>query len=78
MSARTKRISNDANTRAKIQTTKIIQRLQKHIDGDLELSNTQVLAATTLLKKTLPDQKAMELSGELNIPQVITKDLSGQ
>jgi len=78
MSARIKRISNDANTRAKIKTTKIIQRLQQHIDGELELSNTQVLAATTLLKKTLPDQKAMELSGELNIPQVITKDLSGQ
>ena len=78
MPARTKRISNDANTRAKIQTTKIIQRLQKHIDGELELSQSQVNAATTLLKKTLPDQKAMEISGELNIPQVVIKDLSGE
>lgn len=78
MPARTKRISNDANTRAKIQCTKIVQRLQQHIDGKVEMSATQVKAAETLLKKVLPDQRSMEISGELNLPIVIIKDLTGE
>lgn len=74
-----KRISNDANTRSKIKTTHIIKRLTDHVDSDGDLlTPSQVQAALGLLKKTLPDQKAMEISGELNIPQVITKDLSGE
>ena len=78
MAKRTRRISNDENTRAKIKTTLIINRLTDHIEDKIELSQTQVTAALGLLKKTLPDQKAMEISGELNIPQVIRKDLSGE
>ncbi len=79
MAARTRRIANDANTRAKIKTTWLIKRLTDHIasdDGDI-MTQSQVNAAIALLKKTLPDQKATEISGELNIPQVILKDLSG-
>lgn len=74
-----KRITNDANTRAKIKTSAIINRLTKHIgyEGDL-MTPSQVQAALGLLKKTLPDQKAMEISGELNLTQVIIKNLSGE
>ena len=79
MAARTKRISNDANTRAKIKTTWLIKRLTDHIghDGDL-LTQSQVTAAIALLKKTLPDQKAMEITGDPDRPLVIIKDLSGE
>lgn len=44
----------------KIKTTQIIRRLQKHIDGKLELSATQVSAAQTLLRKVIPDLASTE------------------
>lgn len=51
--------------RQAIQTTMIIKRLTKHIDGKVDMSSTQVTAALGLLKKALPDLKAMEHSGEI-------------
>ena len=61
MPARTRRIANDTNTRAKIQTTQIAKRLTKHILGELEMTATQVTAALGLLRKTLPDLAVIEL-----------------
>lgn len=51
--------------REKIQTSMIINRLQDHINGTIELSSTQVSAALGLLKKTAPDLSAVEQSGEV-------------
>ena len=61
MAARTRRISIDDNTRAKIQATQLINRLTKHALEDLELSTTQVRAIEILLKKVLPDLQAIEV-----------------
>lgn len=72
MPARTVKIRHDENTRAKIQTSQIINRLAKHILGKLELSPTQVRAAEILLKKTLPDLTNVEHSaGEGLVPFVM-------
>jgi hypothetical protein len=65
MAARTRRIFCDDNTRAKIQTTQIIKRLMGHILGEIKLESSQVTAALGLLKKTIPDLSAVEVSGEL-------------
>ena len=46
---------HDESTRAAIQVRQIVNRLQKHIDGAVEMSTTQIRAAEILLKKTLPD-----------------------
>ena len=53
---------HSAMTRAKIQTTQIINRLHKLVMGDVEMKPTQVTAALGLLKKTLPDLSAVEMS----------------
>ena len=53
------------NTRKRIQTTMIVKRLEKHIDGEVEMTSTQVTAALGLLRKTLPDLSAVEHSGEI-------------
>ena len=50
-----------AKSRSAIKTTKIINKLQDHIDGLVELDATQVSAAQTLLRKTLPDLKVSEM-----------------
>lgn len=67
MAARIHKIRHDDETRAKIQTSQLINRLTEHALGDLKLEPTQVRAIEVLLKKTLPDLTATELSGGLEI-----------
>jgi len=57
MAAR-KKIFQDQNTREKIRVSYLINRLTNHIDGSVELSNTQLKAIEILLKKSLPDLSA--------------------
>jgi len=52
--------------REAIKTSMILNRLTDHVDNKVELSATQVTAALGLLRKTLPDLKATEHSGEID------------
>ena len=63
MAARTKKIRHDDETRAKIQAALLINRLQDHVMGEVELDSAQVSSAKTLLNKVLPDLRATEVSG---------------
>lgn len=67
MPARIRRIVHDENTRAKIQTTQLINRLTSHALGEIELSSTQVKAIEILIRKTLPDLSAVNVDGNLNL-----------
>lgn len=49
--------------RQKIRVSNIIARLDKHIDGKIEMSTTQVQAARILLDRTVPTLTSTELSG---------------
>lgn len=49
--------------KAKIQASQIINRLQNHIDGKIELSPTQVSAAKILLDRSVPTLSSVEMSG---------------
>ncbi len=49
------------NTRKRIKTTMIVKRLIDHIDGNIELTATQIRAAEILLNKTLPNLQALEI-----------------
>lgn len=55
-------------TRDKIDTTTIINKLNKHVKGELEMESTQIRAAEILLKKTLPDLQAITHSGDEDEP----------
>jgi hypothetical protein len=44
--------------RQKIRTSMLINRLQNHVAGKLDMSKTQIQAAGILLRKTLPDMVA--------------------
>jgi hypothetical protein len=50
------------DVRAKIQTSQLINRLTDHALGIIELSPTRVRAIEILIKKTLPDLSAVDLS----------------
>ena len=65
MAARIKKIRHDEETRAKIQTSQIVNRLQDHVLGKVDLKPTQVASALGLLKKTIPDLSASENKTEV-------------
>ena len=70
MAAR-KNLSHDNKTREKIQTTQLVKRLEDHILKDLDLSATQIKAIEILLKKTMPDLKQVEVTGDVDKPIAI-------
>ena len=76
MAARTRRIAHDANTRAKIKASQIINRLQKHIDGEVELESTQIRAAEILLNKCLPNLQSVEMKVEGEVATVTRTAMS--
>ena len=55
MAARTNKIRHDEQTRLKIKTSQLINRLQNHALGECDMTSTQVRAAEIALKKVLPD-----------------------
>jgi hypothetical protein len=52
---------HDERTRAKIQTSQIINRLNAYVKGDVVMEAGQVTAALGLLRKTIPDLSATTL-----------------
>lgn len=57
-----------AEMRARIQATLLLKKMQDHALGVSEMSPTQIRAAEILLKKTMPDLSAVELSGDPDKP----------
>lgn len=53
--------SRALETRARIQAAALVNRLQAHALGELDMSHTQVRAIECLLRKVLPDLQAAEI-----------------
>jgi hypothetical protein len=68
MAARSRKVRHDDETRRRIQTSQLINRLENHVLSNSEMSSTQLRAAEVLLRKTLPDVSAVEMTGEDNGP----------
>lgn len=66
MAKRTLRPRHSDEIRAKIQTSQLINRLTAHALGQIELNPAQVRSIEILLKKSIPDLSAVEMSGELS------------
>lgn len=59
--------------RESIQSQKLLMRLVGHANGEIELTRDQIKSIEILLKKTMPDLKAIEHSGEIKADLNITK-----
>ncbi len=70
MAARINKIRHDDETRAKIKSAQIINRLHSHVMGEVELSATQVSAGLGLLRKTIPDLSQAEIKSETTVRYV--------
>lgn len=56
-----------ANVRERIQTSMLVNRLTNHALGKVKMEPSQVRAIEILLRKTLPDLQATELSGGMEV-----------
>lgn len=66
MAERMARVEMDYEHRSRIQTTKLVERLQDHALGAIQMTNSQIRAAIALLKKTIPDLAAVEVTGDVS------------
>jgi hypothetical protein len=57
--------------REKIRASQIINRLQKHFFGELELSPTQIRTAEILLRKCVPDLKQTDITATSTVRYVV-------
>lgn len=67
MAARTTKIRHDDETRAKIQASQLINRLEDHALNGAKMEPSQIKAIEILLRKTLPDLSAVEMSGGMTM-----------
>ena len=67
MAARLSRSHSDT-VRQKIQASNLIHRLQKHIDGEIELSASQIRAIEILLDRSVAKLKTIQHTGDENQP----------
>lgn len=54
--------------RVKIQNSNILNALLEHVEGERDMSPSQVTAGVALMKKVLPDLQAMQHSGDVENP----------
>lgn len=54
--------------RDKIKNSNILNALIEHVEGEREMSSTQVTAALGLLKKALPDLQSVEIGSDPEKP----------
>lgn len=80
MAARTVKIRHDDETRAKIRTTQLLNRLNNHVFKETKVSSTQLKAIEILLRKSLPDLSAVTISSDpenpLEVVSMTTQDRS--
>jgi len=60
--AERKNLSHQAIVRERIQTSQLINRLEGHALGDIEMTQSQMKAAEILLRKSLPDLSSVALT----------------
>ena len=63
MAARLSR-SHSETVRQKIQASNLINRLQKHIDGEIELTSTQLKAIEMLLDRSVAKLQTIQHVGD--------------
>lgn len=67
MAARTNKPNHEEKTKALIRASQLLNRLTEHANGNIEMTQSQVNAARIVIGKAIPDLKAIEHSGDLNI-----------
>lgn len=68
MAARKNRVTLSDTWKERIKTGVIMERVQAHLMGEIELSSTQMSAAKLLLGKLIPDLNRTTVEGDPDKP----------
>ncbi len=78
MTARTLRPYQDERTRAAIQSTMLVRRLQDCALGKTKMTREQIKCAEILLRKTIPDLASLQVGGDASNPlTIVVRKFSG-
>ena len=69
MAARKRKLTLSDSWKDRISAGMIMARLVKHLDGEIDLSPTQIKAADIILRKIVPDLARTENTGANGGPQ---------
>jgi hypothetical protein len=58
--------------RQKIQASVLVDRLHKHVMGEIEMTASQITAAQTLLDRSVPKLQQIQHSGDSDNPVAMT------
>ena len=64
MAARRNKTKHDDKTKRLISASQLLNRLISHANGEIEMTASQVNAAKIVIGKSIPDLKAIEVTGE--------------
>lgn len=64
MAARTNKPNHEEKTKRLIQASQLLNQLAKHAKGEIAMTQSQVNAAKVVIGKSIPDLKAIEVTGD--------------
>jgi hypothetical protein len=68
--AKRKQLFHPDDVKAKIQASQLINRLQRHALGEIEMTTTQIASAKILLDKSVPNLSSSEIKSETTVRYV--------
>jgi len=74
MAARKRTVKLGSEWRERIRVAKILERVEKHALGEVEMKTSELKAAEILLRKSLPDLASVEHTGELAVKHLTEMD----
>lgn len=78
MAARTRKVALTDSWKENIRASMIMNRLVKHVEGEVQMSPTQIKAAQIILAKIVPDLARTEMTGPNGGPiAVAAMDVKG-
>ncbi len=78
MAARKRKVALTDDWKQNIRASMIMNRLVQHVDGEIDLTPTQINAAKIVLGKILPDLARSEMTGQDGGPiNIAAVDITG-
>jgi hypothetical protein len=78
MAARKRKVALTDDWKENIRASMIMNRLVKHVEGEVDMTPTQINAAKIVLGKILPDLARSELTGQDGAPITVAAiDMKG-
>jgi len=76
MAARKNKTTLNDDWKKRIQASQVMNRLQDHLNGEIELTATQINAAKIILSKMVPDLARTEIEADVKTQATLVVNLT--